>query len=87
MFQRTSTSLVLTKVNALLPVICETELTEFKKVKVCIAGPSSANLTTLVCLSLASFYGKPVVIGLQLTKYSGVLIQTVSQLLCSAGVT
>lgn len=86
MFQRASTSLVLTKVNAFLPVIYETELTEFKKVKVCIAGPSHANLVILFCLGLASFYQKPVVIGLQLTKYYEVLVQTVPQLLCSAGV-
>ena len=86
MFQRASTSLVQTEVNALLPVIYETELTEFKKVKVCIAGPSYANLIILFCLNVASFYQKQVGVGLQLTKYYEVLIQTVPQLLCSAGV-
>jgi len=47
-FQKATASLVLTEVNAILPVIYETELSEFKKVQFCIAGPAYANLSILV---------------------------------------
>lgn len=78
MFQRASTSLVLIKVNALLPVIYETELAEFKKVKVC--WPIICKLNHFVS-SQFGFFLPEVGIGLQLTKYYEVLIQTVPQLL------